>query len=152
MIWTPHATVATIVEQQNKLLIVEELSHGKRVMNQPAGHVNENESIFDAAIRETLEETGWQVHLTAFIGTYIYRAPENGVTYYRFCFAAQPDKQLTEQLDDDIIAAHWLTREQIKQQHALLRSPLVTRCIEDYDTRPHLPLSYICEDDHTELK
>ena len=105
MIWTPHATVATIVEHNQRFLLVEEMSHGKRVFNQPAGHVDEDESIFDAAVRETLEETGWRVKLTGFIGTYIYKAPENGVTYYRFCFAAEPEKQETKELDQDILAA-----------------------------------------------
>lgn len=145
MIWTPHATVATIVERDDKLLLVEEQSHGKMVFNQPAGHVDEGESIFAAAIRETLEETGWKVELQSFIGTYIYNAPENNVTYYRFCFSAQPIQQATQQLDQDIIAAHWLSREQISDLADELRSPLVQKCIDDYDHRTHLPLNYIYE-------
>ncbi len=145
MIWTPHATVATIVEHDQRFLLVEELSHGKRVFNQPAGHVDENESIFDAAVRETLEETGWQVQLTGLVGTYIYTAPENGVTYYRFCFAARAEKHVTDQLDKDILAAHWLTKEDIDQLEEQLRSPLVTKCIEDYMQRDALPLDWIYE-------
>lgn len=145
MVWTPHATVATIVESNNKLLLVEELSHGKPVFNQPAGHVDKNESVFEAARRETLEETGWQVELSAFIGTYIYTAPENNVTYYRFCFAAKPLQRLTENLDKDIIQAHWMTRTEVSALGDRLRSPLVTRCIDDYDQRPALPLSTIYE-------
>lgn len=145
MIWTPHATVATIIERNNSLLLVEERSHGKKVFNQPAGHVDEGESIFDAAVRETLEETGWLVQLQNFIGAYIYTAPENHVTYYRFCFSAKAIRQETEQLDQDIIAAHWLSRGQIKQIEHQLRSPLVQKCIHDYDHRPHLPLNYIYE-------
>jgi 8-oxo-dGTP pyrophosphatase MutT (NUDIX family) len=145
MIWTPHATVATIVEKDDKLLMVEEFSHDKRVFNQPAGHVDANESIFDAAIRETLEETGWSVELTAYLGTYVYTAPENGVTYHRLCFSAKPLRQVTAQLDKDIIAAHWMDRADILGLGDLIRSPLVLRCIEDYDSRPHLPLSYIYE-------
>lgn len=145
MIWTPHATVATIVEHNQRFLLVEEMSHGKRVFNQPAGHVDENESIFDAAVRETLEETGWRVKLTGFIGTYIYKAPENGVTYYRFCFAAEPEKQVTKELDQDILAAHWLTKEEVSTMKEQLRSPLVVRCINDYLQRDPLPLEWIYE-------
>ena len=145
MIWTPHATVATIVEQDNKLLLVEEVSHGKQVFNQPAGHVDEGESIFDAAIRETLEETGWRVKLTSFIGTYIYTAPENDVTYYRFCFAAEAIERASTELDSDIIEAHWLSPENIAKLGNRLRSPLVMRCIHDYFEREHLPLSVIYE-------
>lgn len=145
MIWTPHATVATIVEQNGKLLMVEEKSHGKCVYNQPAGHVDENESIFDAAIRETQEETGWKVELDKFVGTYIYTAAENQVTYYRFCFSAKPIEQVSTELDTDIIAAHWLSRSEIQDRASSMRSPLVQRCIQDYDQRPHLPLDYIYE-------
>ncbi len=145
MIWTPHATVATIVELENKLLMVEELSNGKRVFNQPAGHINEHESVFDAAIRETMEETGWDVELKAYIGTYIYVAPENGVTYHRICFSAKAIRKATETLDQDIIAAHWMSRTDIHAISNLMRSPLVLRCIADHDQRPHLPLSYIYE-------
>ncbi|MDX1452419.1 MAG: NUDIX hydrolase [Oleiphilaceae bacterium] len=145
MIWTPHATVATIVEQNQRFLLVEELSHGRRVFNQPAGHVDENESIFDAAVRETLEETGWKVQLTGFTGTYIYQAPENGVTYYRFCFKAKAEKRITDQLDNDILAAHWMDLRQIKQLGEQLRSPLVIKCIEDALHRPALPLEWIYE-------
>ena len=145
MIWTPHATVATIVEQDNKLLMVEERSYGRCVFNQPAGHVDENESIFEAAERETLEETGWRVQLKSLVGTYIYTAPENSVTYYRFCFAATTVEHVTTELDQDIIGAHWLSRDEIKGKGASLRSPLIQRCIQDYDEREHLPLHYIYE-------
>lgn len=145
MTWTPHATVATIVEREGKLLIVEEQSHGERVFNQPAGHIEQDESIQDAALRETLEETGWKVKLTGFIGLYTYTAPQNGVCYYRFCFAAEAIEETSNQLDQDIIAAHWLDLEDIKALGKQLRSPLVLRCFEDYYNKPHLPLETIYE-------
>ena len=145
MIWTPHATVATIVESDGKLLMVEELSYNMRVFNQPAGHIEQNESIFEAAIRETREETGWLVKLKGFIGSYTYTAPENGITYYRFCFSADVIDKVSDQLDQDIIAAHWMTPRQIAELGEQLRSPLVMRCITDYFEREHLPLSYIYE-------
>lgn len=144
MIWTPHATVATIVEHEHKFLLVEELSEGKSVFNQPAGHIEENESIFDAAIRETLEESGYLVELTGLTGIYTYLAPSNGVTYYRFCFAAKLIEHQSNKLDPDIIAAHWLSAEQINNMQAQQwRSPLVPKCIADYQQRTALPLDYI---------
>ncbi len=146
MIWTPHATVATIVEKDSQLLLVEEFSNGAKVLNQPAGHIEEGESILAAALRETAEETAWQVELTGFIGLYTYRAPANGVMYYRFCFAARPIAYLSSPLDEDIIAAHWLGRDELNKLGShQLRSPLVKRCIEDYFERPHLPLSTLYE-------
>lgn len=144
MTWTPHATVATIVEREQHLLLVEELSHNRRVFNQPAGHIEEGESIFDAAVRETLEETGWLVELIGLVGIYTYTAPANGVTYYRFCFAAKAIQKQSDKLDADIIAAHWLDRNQLQAMPSgQLRSPLVLKCIEDYDARPMIPLAAI---------
>ncbi|KZY85705.1 NUDIX hydrolase, partial [Oleiphilus sp. HI0078] len=140
MTWTPHATVATLVERDGKLLLVEERSHGKTVFNQPAGHIEQGESIQEAAIRETLEETGWRVKLTGFIGLYTYTAPQNGVCYYRFCFAAEALEKESDKLDKDIIAAHWLSMDEIRALEDKLRSPLVLKCFDDYFQKDHLAL------------
>lgn len=145
MIWTPHATVAVVVEKDGKYLLVKEHSSGETVYNQPAGHVEENESIFDAAIRETLEESGWQVELKSVIGLYTYKAPSNGVTYYRICFEATAIERVTELLDKDIISAHWLSYDEITLLGVQLRSPLVKTCIDDFRSNKRYPLSLINE-------
>jgi len=146
MTWTPHATVAVIVEDdEGRFLTVEEHSHGQIVFNQPAGHVEEHERIFDAALRETQEETGWKVQLNHFIGLYTYTAPANGVTYYRLCFSASAISRVTDQLDNDIIAAHWFTLDELKHRQDQLRSPLVLKCVEDYRNGRLFPLDIIVE-------
>lgn len=133
MSWNPHITVATVVEDQGRFLLVEELSDGKAVFNQPAGHLEADESLLQAALRETLEETGWEVELTAVTGIYLYTAPSNGVTYQRVCFAAKPLRHLPESpLDEGIIGPQWLTREELAAQPERWRSELVLRCIDDY--------------------
>jgi len=149
--WTPHATVATIVEKDGKFLLVEErrLIDEKGtfgvVYNQPAGHVDQGESIRAAAIRETLEETCWQVKLKHLIGIYIFTAPANGVTYHRYCFAADAIKHLPEnRLDDGIIDAKWFSWDEITQLNNL-RSPLVKRCIKDHIDGKQYPLDLIYE-------
>ncbi|MDO6804412.1 NUDIX hydrolase, partial [Wenyingzhuangia sp. 1_MG-2023] len=130
--WTPHATVATIVEQDQRFLMVEEISAGKTVINQPAGHIEQHETIIDAAIRETLEESGWQVTPTALIGLYTYTAPANGVTYHRYCFSAKADRFLPDSpLDDGIIGPRWMTIEELRHCPNL-RSAMVLSCVEDY--------------------
>ena len=143
MSWNPHITVATVVEDQGRFLLVEELSDGKAVFNQPAGHLEADESLLQAALRETLEETGWEVELTAVTGIYLYTAPSNGVTYQRVCFAAKPLRHLPESpLDEGIIGPQWLTREELAAQPERWRSELVLRCIDDYlaDERHSLSL------------
>ncbi|MGF2735092.1 NUDIX hydrolase [Marinobacter sp. DUT-1] len=146
MTWTPHATVAVIVEDdRGRFLMVEEVSSGQVVFNQPAGHVEEDEAILDAVRRETLEETGWQVEPRHFLGVYTYKAPANGVTYYRFCYAAEAVRHRSSELDDGIIAAHWLEFDEIRQLGGKLRSPLVLQCIEDYRKGRRYPLDVIVD-------
>ena len=149
--WTPHATVATIVEKDGKFLLVEErrLINDQGdfgiVYNQPAGHVDKDESIKDAAIRETLEETRWDVKLKSLIGIYIYTAPANGVTYHRYCFSAEAIRhQSACELDDGILDAKWFSWDDI-QQLDNLRSPLVKQCFQDYIDGKHYPLDLIYE-------
>jgi 8-oxo-dGTP pyrophosphatase MutT (NUDIX family) len=146
MTWKPHATVAVIAEDsQGRFLLVEEISSGKVVFNQPAGHIEENEPVLDAVRRETLEETGWEIEPTHLIGVYTYKSPNNGATYYRFCYAANALRQITEELDDGIIAPHWLKLEEIRQLGEKLRSPLVLQCIEDYRKGRKFPLDVVVD-------
>ncbi|KJJ97962.1 NUDIX hydrolase [Pseudomonas sp. 21] len=145
MRWLAHVTVATIVEDQGRFLLVEEMSADKKqVFNQPAGHLEANETLIEAAVRETLEETGWDVELTAVTGIYLYTAPSNGVTYQRVCFAAHPLRHHPERaLDDGILGARWMTREELAAQPDRWRSHLVLRCIDDYLEGERFPLSLI---------
>ncbi|MBV0931772.1 NUDIX hydrolase [Marinobacterium weihaiense] len=146
MRWTPHATVACIIEQDGRFLLVEEMAGGRAVINQPAGHLEEGESFVAAACRETLEETGWHVEPEALLGLYTYRAPSNGVTYHRFCFIARPLAPVDGAvLDDGIIGPLWLTREELEARRNDLRSELVTRCIDDYLSGMRYPLEFIQE-------
>ncbi|MEZ5524272.1 MAG: NUDIX hydrolase [Pseudomonadales bacterium] len=142
--WYPHLTVATIVESDGKFLMVKEISDGDVVLNQPAGHVDENETLFEAALRETLEETGWHVELEYLVGFYCYTSPNNGTTYFRALFAAKAlQREPDYQLDEGILEAHWLSLEEVKRQQAMLRSPMVVSCIEDYLSGKRIPLDSI---------
>ncbi|HGM5579801.1 TPA: NUDIX hydrolase [Pseudomonas putida] len=144
MTWQPHITVATVVEQDGKFLFVEEFKAGLHVFNQPAGHLEANETLTEAALRETLEETAWEVELTGVIGIYLYTAPSNGVTYQRICFAARPLRHRPDlPLDSDIVRAVWLTREQLLAEPERWRSELVPRCLDDYLTGPLHSLSLL---------
>lgn len=141
MTWLPHTTVATIVEKDGRFLLVEEDDNDRTVFNQPAGHLDEDETLFDAAIRETLEETAWHVSLTEFLGTYVYKGANNGITYIRHCFIASADRHEPGlALDDGIIAAHWLTPDEIFAESFPARSPLVTKALQDYLDGRRLPL------------
>jgi 8-oxo-dGTP pyrophosphatase MutT (NUDIX family) len=143
MVWYAHSSVATIVEKDGLFLMVEEHDGTSTVFNQPAGHLEANETLFEAAIRETLEETRWQVELTAFVGLYHYPAP-NGITYIRHCFAARPLTYIADaELDEGILAAHWLSAEAILAPGFKARSPLVSKVLRDYLDGIRFPLSII---------
>ena len=139
--WPPHITVATIVQRNGLYLMVEEIESGRRVINQPAGHLEPGESLFEAARRETLEETGWVVELQRFIGIYQYLSPANGVLYFRFAFTAGPVEQREIAIDPDIVAVHWLSEEEISALSH--RSPMVSQCITDAENGPGYPLSIV---------
>jgi 8-oxo-dGTP pyrophosphatase MutT (NUDIX family) len=143
MVWLAHSSVATLVEDNGRFLMVEEHDGERVVFNQPAGHLDEGETLFTAAVRETLEETGWDVELTALLGIYHYPAP-NGLTYIRHCFTATPLRHHPGRaLDTPIIAAHWLSPQQILAPDFNARSPLVTACLRDYLAGKRYPLSLI---------
>ena len=148
MSWSPHVTVATVVQDQQRFLFVEERSMNVShlVINQPAGHVEANETLIDAAIRETLEETGWKVEVTHLLGIYTYTPPSDpSTTYYRFCFLAKPvshDPSLP--LDTGIERALWLNLDELIDT-ARARSPLVTRCVQDALAGKNFPLNIIYE-------
>jgi len=144
MTWAPHVTVATIVERDQRFLLVYEEADGKQVYNQPAGHLEPNETLPQAAVRETLEETGWQVRLTGVVGVNLYTAPSNGVTYCRTTFIAEPIVQdLSRALDTGIIEAVWLTYEEILARREQLRSPMTLQIIEEYIAGRRFPLNVI---------
>lgn len=144
MQWAPHVTVATVIEQNGTFLLVHEESDGQRVYNQPAGHWDEHESLFEAAIRETREETGWVVELTHLLGISHYISPVNGFTYLRISFIAKPLQPIIDaQLDKDIIEALWLSYAEIQALQAHLRSPLVLNDIHRYLRGEQFPLSLI---------
>lgn len=144
MTWAPHVTVATIVERDGRFLMVYEEADGKRVYNQPAGHLEPNETLQEAALRETLEETGWCVRLTGVVGTNLYLAPSNSITYFRTTFIAEAISHDTDRaLDTGIIEAVWLTYEEILARRDQLRSPMTLKIIDDYRAGRRFPLDVV---------
>ncbi len=144
MRWKPNVTVAAIVECEQKFLLVEENADNHVVFNQPAGHLEKDESLIDAVKREVLEETAWEFIPQAIVGVYIYPNQHSDITYLRLCFSGTCENHHPEQaLDDGIIQAVWLNREEIKENEDKMRSPMVTQCIDDYLSGKKYPLDLI---------
>ena len=144
MVWKPHTTVAAIIERDNRFLMVEELSSNKRVFNQPAGHLDPDESLIDAVIRETLEETAWSFKPEAITGIYLWKHPDNGESFLRVAFCGVCDNHQPQlALDDGIIQAVWMSRDELTQQQQKLRSPMVINCIDDYKAGKRFPMDML---------
>jgi 8-oxo-dGTP pyrophosphatase MutT (NUDIX family) len=143
-VWRPHVTVACVVTDGDRYLMVEEEVGGLIAYNQPAGHLDDFESLQQAAVRETREETGWTVALTHLIGIHQWRSKEHGDVVVRFSFAAKPLSHDPQQpLDVGIRRALWLTRREIADLGNRLRSPMVLMSIDDWLAGQRLPLSVV---------
>jgi 8-oxo-dGTP pyrophosphatase MutT (NUDIX family) len=142
--WMPHATVAAIVERDGKFLLVEENTDRGNRFNQPAGHLEDNETIIEAVIRETLEETAYTFEPTSLLGIYHWKHEHNGTTYLRFAFIGNVSNHQPERaLDDGIIRTVWMSIDEIRSKAHLMRSPQVITCIEDYLSGKAFPLSVL---------
>jgi 8-oxo-dGTP pyrophosphatase MutT (NUDIX family) len=147
--WQPDVTVATVVIDDGRVLCVEEHSGGRLVLNQPAGHLEPDEDLVQAAIRETLEESGWTVEPTAFIGAYQWTSPAcpdagPGRHYLRFAFAARPlSHDPSRTLDEGVVRALWLTPAELQAQVDRHRSPLVWQVVADHLAGSRHPLSLL---------
>ncbi len=143
-IWRPHVTVATIIEHDGQFLFVEEQADQTVVLNQPAGHWEANETLVDAAARETLEETGYTFQPTALVGIYRWPHPRKDITYLRFAFSgAVLGHDAQHALDAGILRTVWLSPEALRAETARHRSPLVWRCVEDYLAGKRYPLAIL---------
>ena len=130
---TPDITVAAIAETDGRFLLVEERINRRLVFNQPAGHVEQGETLLAAVVREVREESAWRFHPQALLGAYLWRRPGTGHLFLRFAFTGLvSDRDAAQRLDRGIVATHWLTCNDLEQRRSRLRSPLVLRCVRDY--------------------
>lgn len=145
--WPPHVTVASVIERAGRYLLVEEDKGGPfSLFNQPAGHLEPGERLTQAAERETREEAAWHITLTGYLGLYVYAAPDE-LTFHSHAFVGIPLAHLGNDLDSGIVAAHWLTLDEIEalERAHRLRSPLVLRRIRDAKAGRQFPLDVIHE-------
>jgi 8-oxo-dGTP pyrophosphatase MutT (NUDIX family) len=144
VIWKPNVTVAAVIERDGKFLLVEEeTSQGVRY-NQPAGHLEADESLLAAVVREALEESAYHFVPQYLLGIYHWHSTESNTTYLRFAFTgAIIGHEADRPLDTGILQAAWLTPDEIRALQARHRSPLVLHCMEDYLAGKRYPLELL---------
>lgn len=144
MVWKPNVTVAAVLEQDGKFLLVEEQTERGILFNQPAGHWEPDETLAAGAVREVLEESAYEFEPTHLTGIYRWHSPTAGVTYLRFAYTGNIVQHHPERaLDDGIIRAVWMTPDEIRATQDRHRSPLIVRCVEDYLAGKRYPLDLI---------
>jgi len=143
----PHVTVAAVMEKDGKFLMVEETIGGQAVINQPAGHLEEHESLLDAVKREVLEETAWEFEPRHLLGVYRWPQPEKDRIWLRFNFTGEAVRDTGRALDPDIDRALWLTESEIISLHdaGKLRSPQVWRAMLDFRAGKQYPLDLLVD-------
>jgi ADP-ribose pyrophosphatase YjhB (NUDIX family) len=143
-IWKPNVTVAALIERDGRFLLVEEETPEGIRFNQPAGHLDEGESLMEACARETLEETAWRFRPNSLVGVYMWPRPQKDITYLRFAFAGTlGEEQAGRSLDTGILRAVWLTPQEIEASQERHRSPLVWQCVQDYLSGRRYPLEIL---------
>ena len=143
-IWKPNTTVAALIEREGRFLLVEEETDDGIRINQPAGHLDEGESLVAACTREALEETAWHFHPQALVGIYQWPRPQGDLTYLRFAFAGELGAHEPGRLlDEGILRALWMTPAEIAASREHHRSPLVLQCVEDWLNGRRYPLDLI---------
>jgi ADP-ribose pyrophosphatase YjhB (NUDIX family) len=126
-------TVAAVIEHEGRYLLVEERAMGRRVLTQPGGHIEADESPEQAVVREVLEETGCTVKCEDMIGVYLWIHPQTRQQFLRIVYAARfigCDESLP--LDDGILERRWMSLGDLRDRRSVLRTPAVLRCVEDY--------------------
>ena len=143
--WRPSVTVAAVIERDGKFLFVEEMQDGRRVLNQPAGHLDPDETLIAACAREVLEETAHRFTPTALVGIYRWHYQPADVTFLRFCFSGEVVGVENSPLDKEILDLHWLSFHELKARAGQHRSPLVQQCVDDYLAGCNFPLAVLAK-------
>ncbi|MCK9386939.1 MAG: NUDIX hydrolase [Sulfuritalea sp.] len=143
-VWKPNVTVAALIERGGRFLLVEEETDDGLRFNQPAGHLDEGESLVAACAREALEETAWGFTPTALVGVYQWTRPQGDITYLRFAFSGELGAhEEGRALDTGILRAVWMTPGEIRASADRHRSPLVSQCVSDYLAGRRFPLDIV---------
>jgi len=143
-VWKANVTVAALIEREGRFLLVEEETDDGLRFNQPAGHLDEGESLVAACAREALEETAWGFTPTALVGVYQWTRPEGDITYLRFAFSGELGAHQADRvLDAGILRAVWMTPDEMLATADRHRSPLVWTCVSDYLAGRRFPLEIV---------
>ena len=136
-------TVAAVIKNsENKFLMVEENTSDGIKINQPAGHLEKNETIVEAVIREVKEETGLVFLPLSLISVHQFFL--NSSSFFRFNFYGEVDSNSKPFSNEkQILKITWLDESYLKKKKKMLRSKCVLAAINDFNQGLKMPLSTI---------
>lgn len=130
-----------LIEKNNKFLMVKEAKkkcYGQ--WNFPAGHLEENETIKEAAIREVFEETGCKVKLTGVLP--IVHEHIKGENAIMIRFVAKIEKENIVFNENEILDVKWIDIDDIKnmKEDELRGYNLSLKFLADYENNNIYPV------------
>ncbi len=143
-----HAIASVLVVSDDSFLLVRETRPGREgLYNFPGGHLDMHETIFQAAIREVKEETGYDVELTGLIGIYQTIYPHTNVSGPIFSAViiggeATPTPEHPETI--------WVSRDELHDmaKAGRLFTAFPPQTVDHYLSRGTYPLDIVVNCDH----
>lgn len=138
-----HAIVDILVINDDKFLLVQEGKPGREgLYNLPGGHIDAHETILEAAVRETKEETGYDVEVTGLVGIYQGIYPALNVSGPVLSARITGGQITVSDEHQDVI---WVTAEQMYDmaKNGKLFTQYPPFAMNHFLTRGALPLDYI---------
>jgi len=138
--------VAVVIENGNKILLLQEekdkvYEKSKGLWTLPVGKVNKNESLVNAALRETKEETGHDIKLSGVIGIYQLFTAEKKDQVFGVAFKGKLTKRQKSK-SPEFKKLIWINAKKILRRKMKLRKG-VKEIIKDYQKDKILPISQI---------
>jgi phosphatase NudJ len=108
------AFALVVVRKGDRFLLVHERKHGQR-WYLPAGRVEPGESIADAAVRETREESGVPIVLEGVLRVEHTPGPDGARLRVFFLGRPADDTPPRTTPDDESLGAAWVTRDELER-------------------------------------
>lgn len=123
--------VGCVVKRDDKYLLVRESPNGKDVYNLPAGHVDKGEQLEAAAIRETREETGYDVRLISQIALYHETASQS----VKHVYVAEIIGGQEQAQEGEILEVVWKSYDELRiiEQNEEMRAPWVFDVVSKFE-------------------
>ena len=133
-----------ILNGDSILMVEENKSYIKGLLNIPGGHLNDGENIIDGAIRETLEETGLKVNITGLVAVFNAMMSKKQAHLIDFIFVAEVVEDTGSYWKDEISSIKYYKLSELNvPNNAKLRNTRLYEIFDRLERKEIYPLSVI---------